>query len=91
MPGGSDTFELRYVGTRFEGGHLPLDVLPDLFAFRDLIIARAKEQWLKEHPSRLRLPRGFNHSLLFDLVGITDESAGPQIKWDREAAARESP
>ncbi|MCC0808309.1 hypothetical protein FPV16_19195 [Methylobacterium sp. W2] len=91
MPDGSDTFELRYVGARFDGGHLPLDVLPDLFAFRDLIIARAKEQWLRENPGRLRLPRGFNHSLLFDLVGITDESAGPQIKWDRDAAARGSP
>lgn len=91
MPGGSDTFELRYVGTRFDGGHLPLDVLPDLFAFRDLIIARAKEQWLRENPGRLRLPRGFNHSLLFDLVGLKDESAGPLIKWDREAAIRASP
>lgn len=91
MSGGSDTFELRYVGTRFEGGHLPLDLLPDLFAFRDLIIARAKERWLKEHPGRLRLPRGFNHSLLFDLVGLKDESAGPLIKWDRDAAARTSP
>lgn len=91
MPGGSDTFELRYVGTRFDGGHLPLDMLPDLFAFRDLIIARAKEQWLKEHPGRLRLPRGFNHSLLFDLVALTDKSAGPQIKWNRAAAARTSP
>lgn len=91
MPEGSDTYELRYVGNRFDGGHLPLDVLPDLFAFRDLIIARAKERWLKENPGRLRLPRGFNHSLLFDLVGLTHESAGPQIRWDRDAAARTSP
>ena len=91
MPDGSDTFELRYTGIRFDGGHLPLDVIPDLFAFRDLIIARAKEQWLKENPGRLRLPRGFNHSLLFDLVGLKKDSAGPQIKWDREAATRNSP
>jgi len=86
-----DTLELRYIGTRFNGGRIPLDVLPDLPAFRDLVIAVAKSLWLKEHPLRQRLPRGFNHSVSFDLIDIKDGSAGPQLQWNRQSAIQNAP
>lgn len=92
MPDEPDnTLELRYVGTRFYGGRIPLDVLPDLSAFRDLIIAVAKGRWFREHPGRLRLPRGFSQSVSFDLIGVKDQSAGPQLQWDRDAAVLNAP
>ena len=86
-----DTLELRYVGARFAGGRIPLDVLPDLSIFRDLVIAIAKSRWLREHPGRQRLPRGFNHSVSFDLIDIKEGSAGPQLQWNRGSALENAP
>ena len=86
-----DTLELRYVGVRFNGARIPLDVLPDLSAVRDLVIALAKARWLKAHPERQRLPRGFNHSVAFDLIAIKEGSARPQLKWDRQGATEKAP
>ena len=77
------------MGARFDGGRLPVDVLSDISAFRDLIIAVAKNRWLKEHPGRQRLPRGFNHSVSFDLIDVKEGSAAPQLQWDRRAAEHE--
>ena len=87
----AEGLELRYVGSRFNGGTLPFDVLPDLSAFRDLITAIAKNLWIKEHPDRQRLPRGFAQGIDFDLVGIADGSAIPKIRWDRQRVAANSP
>lgn len=91
MADADDTLELRYVGARFAGGRIPLDVLPDLPIFRDLVIAIAKSRWLKEHSGRQRLPRGFNHSVAFDLIDIKDQSAGPQLQWNRQSALENAP
>lgn len=77
-------FLLRYVGPRFNGARLPLDVLSDLPAFRDLLVAYAKDQWRALNSSRQRLPRGFDKSISFDLVAIEDGSAMPRLEWDRE-------
>jgi hypothetical protein len=77
------TFLLRYVGARFEGHRMPLDVLPDLSAFRDLLVSLVKAEWRAVHVNRERLPRGFEKSLSFDLVEIGDGSAVPKLEWDR--------
>lgn len=80
------SFLLRYVGARFEGHRLPLDVLPDLSAFRDLLVSYVKAEWRAAHTERERLPKGFEKSIAFDLVGIKDGSAVPQLDWDRTTA-----
>jgi hypothetical protein len=80
------SFLLRYVGARFEGHRLPLDVLPDLSAFRDLLVSYVKTEWRVAHAERERLPKGFEKSIAFDLVGIEDGSAVPQLEWDRDTA-----
>ena len=49
------SFRLRYVGARFEGKRLPVEVLSDLAAFRDLVVAFAKDEWRKLNPARTRL------------------------------------
>lgn len=91
MADSDDILELRYVGARFAGGRIPLDVLPDLSTFRDLVIAIAKSRWLREHPGRQRLPRGFNHSVSFDLIDVKEGSAGPQLQWNRQSARENAP
>ena len=80
------SFQLRYVGKRFDGARLPLEVLSDLPAFRDLLAAFAKESWRVSHQGRKRLPRGFDGSISFDLVAIEEGSAMPRLDWSRETA-----
>lgn len=83
--------QLRYVGARFEGAKLPLDVLGDLPAFRDLVVAYAKQIWRDLNTDRQRVPKGFEQSLIFDLTAIEDGSAIPKLSWDRAAAQRQLP
>ncbi len=80
------SFQLRYVGGRFDGARLPLEVLGDLPAFRDLLVAYAKDLWRLSHADRQRLPKGFDQSISFDLVSLTEGSAIPQIDWSRQSA-----
>lgn len=82
----SPEIQLRYVGKRFEGARLPLDVLGDLPAFRDLLTAFAKASFLVQYPQKKRVPKGFDKSLSFDLTGVNDGSAVPQLRWNRENA-----
>jgi hypothetical protein len=78
------SFRLRYVGQRFEGTRLPVDVLADLPAFRELIVTFARAEWRRNNTHRKRLPKGFDASLALDLVAIEDGSAVPVLKWNRE-------
>jgi hypothetical protein len=70
---------------------MPLDVLPDLPAFRDLLVAYVKAGWREAHADRERLPKGFVRGLQFDLVGIEDGSAIPAIQWDSDNAQLQLP
>ncbi len=70
---------------------MPLDVLPDLPAFRDLLVAYVKEGWREAHTDRERLPKGFVRGLTFDLVGIGEGSAVPAIRWDSDNAQLQLP
>src|SRR5262249_11943685 len=36
-----------------------VEVLPELTAYKRLLLETAKEIWRREHPQRIRLPRGF--------------------------------
>lgn len=78
-------FQLRYVGARFNGPRLPLTVLADLPAFRELIVAFAKDSWRSNHADKQRLPKGFDKSIAFDLVALEDGSAMPRMVWRRDA------
>ena len=80
-------FRLRYVGARFNGRRLPVDVVGDLPAFRELVVAFARVEWYRQNANRKRLPKGFDSSLSLDLVGIEDGSAIPVLKWNRETTA----
>jgi hypothetical protein len=87
----SKSFRLKYVGARFENKRLPVDVLPDLPAFRELLVAIAKSEWRKLHEDRKRVPKGFDAGLAFDLIGIEDGSAVPVLQWNRETTQARLP
>ena len=84
-------FSLRYVGRRFERARLPLDVLGDLPALRDLIAALAKQEFRQKNADRKRVPRGFDKSISFSLTEIEDGSAIPVFELDLEAAQQNLP
>lgn len=81
----SSEFKLRYVGSRYLGARLPLDVLGDLPAIRDLVAAFAEESWRELNPQRKRVPKGFGDALSFSLVRIEDGSAVPCLALDNFA------
>ncbi len=80
------TFKLRYVGTRFNGARMPVNVLSDLPAFRDLLVSFARDEYLQRHTDRKRVPKGFDASLTLDLTQIEEGSAQPNLVWSRSVA-----
>jgi hypothetical protein len=69
----------RLVGARFEGHAIPLEFLKDLAVFEEMIVEVAKAEFLKDHPSRKRSPRGFTEGIELKLTGIEDGSVIPVI------------
>ena len=75
----ADHLRLRFVGRRFHGTRLPVGVLPDIEAFRDLLVAFAKVEWLSANTGRQRVPRGFEDHIQIDLIGLEAGSAVPVL------------
>lgn len=49
-------------GARFEGHSVPVSVLPDFTAYRDLVLEIARALFFRDHPDRQRVPKGFEES-----------------------------
>ncbi len=64
-----------YEGARFAGGRVPVEVLGDLTALRELLVDFARLIFLEERPDRSRFPRGYLESTALWLTGIEDGSA----------------
>lgn len=69
----------RLTGARFEDHSIPLEFLKDLAVLEEMIIEVAKAEFKKEHPERMRSPRGFTEGIQFKLSKIEDGSAVPVI------------
>ena len=78
---------LIFRGKRFEGAAMPLEALPELAAYRDLVAAVAKELFFADNPGRVRLPKGFDASFQLKLSRIEDGSAIPIV--EREVASNQ--
>lgn len=74
-------WRLRMCGGRFEDGGIPLRVLSDLSALREMVIEVAKGQYLLENPGRQRAPRGFADKIDLTLNGIDSGSAVTVINF----------
>ena len=66
-------------GKRFENHGLDLDVLPDLYAYKELLVATAKELWKRHHPDRQRLPKNFEDSLCLKFYRLVEGSVAVPI------------
>lgn len=69
----------RFAGARFEEHTLPLDVASDLRAYEELVIELAKRLYLKEHPSRQRVPKGFDADFHLHLEKLDPGSSRPLL------------
>lgn len=69
----------RFVGKRFNEHTLPLDVTADLHAYQTLVVELAKRLYLKEHPHRQRVPKGFEDSFELHIAKVDDGSAKPLL------------
>jgi hypothetical protein len=70
----------KFRGGRFEGNGLPVDVLPELSAYREAIIALAKSLFLQSHIGRQRVPKGFVDSFRLVLRNVEEGSAVPILE-----------
>ena len=75
----SEFLRPRLTGARFEGGAIPLDMLNELPALGEMIVAVAKWRYFQDHPDRKRTPRGFAESASLRLTGVEEGSAIPVI------------
>lgn len=71
-----------FSGARFDGTGVPVDVLPELAGYRDLIVAWAKHLWNTANPQRRRLPKGFEDGFRLTLERVETGSAVPVLeRW----------
>jgi hypothetical protein len=67
-------------GGRFEAEGMPVEVLAELVAYRELVIGVAKELFRQQHPQRQRLPSGFTDRLQLRLRVIERGSVVPVLE-----------
>ena len=72
----------RFVGRRFEQHALPLDLLKDIAYLEPFFIEIAKWVYLKDHPERKRVPKGFADRVALKLTAVEDGSAIPHLALD---------
>lgn len=74
-----------FKGKRFDDHGLDLDVLPDLFAYKQLLVETAKALWRRGHPDRERLPKNFEDGLSLKFFAIEKGSAAVPIMREYES------
>lgn len=75
----TDFVQPRFTGTRFDEHTLPVDVARDLAAYEALILDLAKHLYLKDHPERQRVPKGFSANFRLDIERIDEGSTKPLL------------
>lgn len=65
-----DLTTLTFKGPRFEDHGLDIEVLPELIAYKNLLVAMAKHLYLQHRPERERVQKGFEGSINIKFYGI---------------------
>lgn len=65
-----DFVRVRFAGGRFDSHTIPFDVLPDLAAYRDLVVEVAKHLFRERNIDRQRVPKGFEESFQLGLSQV---------------------
>lgn len=71
-------------GRRFDGHTVPVEVLADLAAYKDLVIEVARSLYLSGNPDRKRVPKGFEDSFRLTLKQIDRGSAVPVLVIEQD-------
>jgi len=71
-------------GGRFDDHGLDVDVLPELIAYKTILVETAKELWRRNNPDRHRLPKNFEDSLSLKFYEITPGSAAVPLMREIE-------
>lgn len=74
-----DFLRPRLVGSRFDDGGVPLEVLKDLAVIEEMMFEVAKRLFVHEHGDRQRAPRKFFSEVSLKLTGVASGSAVPVI------------
>jgi hypothetical protein len=64
-----------FKGGRFDDHGIDVDVLPDLVAYKRILVETAKEIWRRKNPNRRRLPKNFDETLSLKFYEIRGGSA----------------
>lgn len=67
--------DLHFHGDRFEDGSLEVDVLPELTAFKSIVVAVGEALWRRRHPERDRLQKHFRDALQLRFKRVKEGSA----------------
>lgn len=70
---------LRLTGGRYKAPGYPMEALPELMQYERLVVDVAKALWRRDHPGRVRVPRGFDSVVGLRLTKIVDGSATPVL------------
>lgn len=70
IDGTADFVRVRFAGGRFDSHTIPFDVLPDLAAYRDLVVEVAKHLFRERNSDRQRVPKGFEESFQLGLSQV---------------------
>jgi hypothetical protein len=81
---------ITFSGPRFNDAGLELGVLPELLAYRKLLLEIAKRLWRAESRGRRRLPRGFQESIQFKCYAI-ENNGSTAVSLKRMVHASELP
>lgn len=67
---------IRFSGGRFEQnkGWLDFDILPELQAYKKILVETAKEEWKRRNPDRERLPKSFEENMRLGFHEIREGS-----------------
>src|SRR5471030_3204983 len=83
MPGEKrELATLRFTGARFDDHGLDLDVLPELVAYKKLLVETAKEVWRRRNPGRQRLPPRFEAGVSIKFFGLNAGSTAVPLMRD---------
>jgi hypothetical protein len=69
----------KFDGARFSEHTLPLEVARDLAAYETLVVELAKRLYIKDHPERQRVPKGFAADFHLHLERVDEGSAKPLL------------
>ncbi len=70
---------MRFVGGRFDRHIIPLEVLPDLNAYRDLIIDVARHLFKQNNQGRQRVKKGFGDSFQIGLSKVVQGNSATAL------------